>query len=101
MVSVLRLLARTRVTDDYFLLPALMQQLGGPQNPLERFFFTVFGVRISDVTKPCSGITPETCFCQKVVQNHPYCHYDRKFAMEILSNTAVTCSKPLGTKLLS
>lgn len=23
----------------------------------------------------------ETCFCQKVAQNHPYCHYDRKFAM--------------------
>ena len=81
MVSVLRLLARTRVTDGYFLLPALMQQLGGPQNPLERFFFTVVGVRISDVTKPCSSITPETCFCQNVEQNNPYCHYDRKFAM--------------------
>ena len=62
MVSVLRLLARTRMTDDYFLLPALMQQLGGPQNPLERFFFTVVGVRMSDVTKPCSGITPKRVF---------------------------------------
>lgn len=65
MVSVLRLLARTRMTDDYFLLPALMQQLGGPQNPLERFFFTVVGVRMSDVTKPCSGITPKRVFVWK------------------------------------
>jgi len=65
MVSVLRLLARTRMTDGYFLLPALMQQLGGPQNPLERFFFTVVGVRMSDVTKPCYGITPKRVFVRK------------------------------------
>jgi len=53
------------MTEDYFLLSALMQQLGGPQNPLERFFFTVVGVRVSGVTKPCSGITPKRVFVRK------------------------------------
>jgi hypothetical protein len=53
------------MTDGYFLLPALMQQLGGPQNHLERFFFFFFGVRMSHVTKPCSGITPKRVFVRK------------------------------------
>lgn len=62
---VLRLLARSGMTDGCFLLPALMQQLGGPRNALERFFFTVVAVRMSDVTKPCSGITAKRVFIRK------------------------------------
>ena len=62
MVSVLRLLARAKIDDGYFLQPALMQQLGDPQEPLERFLFIVVDVHMSDVTKPRSDITPKRVF---------------------------------------